>query len=202
MELETPLQRIRSPRPTRLRNLLEPPGGGGPGAGCLHPHAAPRASTIRTRGSRRNPLGECADRRPSIPRRSISSPDRVGGNWLRLFGRSIARGRCNRFGEILSRAQRRFFPEAERQDRTPRENQPIVHLADALIARSKPNSKRPGHLGARRAGLPAASPQGRPRGPVERSRLGQPARGIPLRGRRGRGRGPDRLPLTEWEQKE
>ena len=53
----------------------------------------------------------------------------------------------------------------------------------------------------RRAGLPAASPQGRPRGPVERPRLGQLARGVPLRGRRGRGRGrgPDRLPLTEWE---
>ena len=51
----------------------------------------------------------------------------------------------------------------------------------------------------RRARLPAASPQGRPRGTVERPRLGQLARGVPLRGRRGRGRGPDRLPLTEWE---
>ena len=49
----------------------------------------------------------------------------------------------------------------------------------------------------RRAGLPAASPEGRPRGPVERSRLRQLARGVPLRGRRGRGHGPDRLPLTE-----
>ena len=43
----------------------------------------------------------------------------------------------------------------------------------------------------RRAGLPAASPEGRPRGTVERPRLWQLARGVPLRGRRGRGRGPD-----------
>ena len=41
--------------------------------------------------------------------------------------------------------------------------------------------------------------KGDTRGPVERSRLGQLARGVPLRGRRDRGRGPDRLPLTEWE---
>ena len=51
----------------------------------------------------------------------------------------------------------------------------------------------------RRAGLPAASPEGRPRGPVERSRLRQLARGVPLRGRRGRGRRPDRLSLTQGE---
>ena len=49
----------------------------------------------------------------------------------------------------------------------------------------------------RRPGLPATSPEGRPRGPVERSRLGQLARDIPLRGRRGRRRGSDRLSLTE-----
>lgn len=47
------------------------------------------------------------------------------------------------------------------------------------------------------AGLPAASPEGRARGPVERSRLRQPARGVALRGRRGRARGPDRPSLTE-----
>ena len=63
--------------------------------------------------------------------------------------------------------------------------------------RSPDFAKAFGHR--RRAWLPAASPEGRSRGPVERPRLRQLARGVPLRGRRGRGRGPDRLPLTAGE---
>ncbi len=52
----------------------------------------------------------------------------------------------------------------------------------------------------RRAGLPAASAEGRPSGPVERSCLRQLARGVLFRGWRGRGRGPDRLSLTQGER--
>ena len=51
----------------------------------------------------------------------------------------------------------------------------------------------------RRAGLPAASPEGRPCRPVERARLRQLARCVPFRGCRGRGCRPDRLSLTRGE---
>ena len=52
-----------------------------------------------------------------------------------------------------------------------------------------------------RARAPATSAGGRPSGPMERARVGQPACRVSLRGQRGHGRGAGRLPLIGREER-